>query len=206
MKTKYTLFYLFNILILLSFTTSLFGQRCDKKNYCDKADLEDYDYRGQSSYAMFSGGDKAKIKIVTYSGQEYKFIVCSDPELGQVQFKVLDEIRKYERRVVEVNEEEVPVYKENEYGAYETDDWGDYIEIGTEIQRDTTWERIRKIEEKLIFDNLNNKDGNSFWKYVCKKTKVYVIEITVPEGSNYGCVNVMIGHRSIRKGPTFYNN
>jgi hypothetical protein len=49
MKTIYIFLFPFFFLILLLFTTNSFGQRCDKKNYCDKANIEDYDYFSQST-------------------------------------------------------------------------------------------------------------------------------------------------------------
>lgn len=195
----------FTILSLLFFAINpVEAQKCYKKTQCDKELLEGYDFQGQSTSGAMRAGDKAKIKFVTYSGQEYKIFTCADPELGQVQFRILDEIRRYDRIVKEVIESEVPVYKENEYGAYETDEWGDYIQIGTEMQYDTIWDKKRVIEEKLVYDSA--KEGDGAWLFQCKKTQTWLLEIEVPgENQGYvGCVDILIGHRSQRSGPTFY--
>jgi len=201
---KIKVIFLTIISLLFFSTTSVLSQKCYKKPICDKEMFEDYDFQGQSSSGAMRAGDKAKIKFVTYGGQSYKIFVCADPELGQVQYKILDEIRRYEKVVKEVLEQEVPIYKENEYGAYETDDWGDYIEIGREMQYDTIWDSKRVVEEKLEFNSA--KGGDGIWLYDCEKTKTWLLEVEIPgENQGYvGCVDIMIGHRSQRSGPRFY--
>ena len=188
---------------LLFSTNPIQAQKCYKKLVCDKDMLEGYDFQGQSTSGAMRAGDKAKIKFVTYSGQEYKIFTCAVPELGQVQFRILDEIRRYEKIVKEVFEQEVPVYKENEYGAYEMDDWGDYIQTGTEMQYDTVWEKKRVVEEKLEYDNA--KEGDGHWIYACPKTKTWLLEVEVPSENEgqVGCVDILIGHRSKRSAPKF---
>jgi hypothetical protein len=188
---------------LLFSTNPIQAQKCYKKLVCDKDMLEGYDFQGQSTSGAMRAGDKAKIKFVTYSGQEYKIFTCGADELGQVQFRILDEIRRYDRIVKEVLEAEVPVYKENEYGAYETDEWGDYIQTGTEMQYDTIWEKKRVVEEKLVYDDA--KEGVGYWTYECAKTKTWLIEVEVPKENEgqVGCVDILVGHRSKRSGPRF---
>ena len=206
MKTKFIFAILSSLLLIIGTSISTYSQRCDKQNFCDEEILGQYDYRSQSSFAVLSAGDTAKIKIVTYSGQDYNIVVCGDPSLGQIQFKILKELRKYKKKVIDVSKEEVPVYKENEYGAYETDDWGEYIQTGTEIIYDTVWEKYRVIEKKLIFDNY--KESTQNWSYECMKTQTFIVQVIVPsENSGYsGCVNVMIGRRSKKAKPRFYSN
>lgn len=195
---------LYLILGLFIFSTSAVeAQKCYKKPTCAKEMLEGYDFQGQSTSGAMRAGDKAKIKFVTYSGREYKIFTCADPELGQVHFRIYDEIRRHDRVVKEVLEEEVPKYKENEYGAYETDEWGDYIQVGTEILYDTIWEKKRIVEHKLDYDSA--KEGDGSWLYQCKRTKTWIIEVEVPSENQdmIGCVDVMVGHRGIRRGPSF---
>ncbi|MCK4661282.1 MAG: hypothetical protein KAT68_00340 [Bacteroidales bacterium] len=196
------------ILIILSLSNNLSAQRCDKQKYFDKDEFEDFDYRGQSSYAVMRAGETARVKIVFYSGQDYKIMIGGEQDFGQIQFKIIKEKRLYKKFIKEVTSEEVAIYQENEYGAYETDIYGDYIQTGTEIQYDTIWGKERIIEENLVFNNLNNKENKKYYTTASKKTHVLIIEVIIPkENSGFeGCVQILVGHRTARKKAKFISN
>ena len=167
---------------------------CSKMDLCEKDDFEDYDYRGQSSFGTLMPGDTARIKLVLYSGQDYHIFICGEEHLGQLEFNVVREKRKYRNVVDEVKEEEVIIYKENEYGAYEYDEYGNYIEVGRETVYDTIWKRELYIDRNVLFSSID--DGVREWHQSLDKTLVGVVEVIVPENAqSEGCVAVMVGHR-----------
>ena len=71
------------------------------------------------------------------------------------------------------------------------------------MQYDTICEKKRVVEEKLVYDDA--KEGDGSWVYECSKTKTWLIEVEVPKENDgqVGCVDILVGHRSKRSGPSF---
>ncbi|RLD63541.1 MAG: hypothetical protein DRJ01_03515 [Bacteroidetes bacterium] len=203
MKTKL----IFKIFLLSIFFFNIsnysFSQRCDKKKFYDKKDLGNYDYRGQSSYSLLSPGDTVKLKIVVYSGQDYRIFTACDPALGQVELKLSKQIKKRKKIIKEITSEEVPIYKKDEDGELALDEWGEYIEEGSETIHDTIWGTKKYVEIKPIYSSINSSEP--FWEQSVKKTQVLIVTIIVPEGDGdiAGCSSILIGHRTTRKKPKF---
>ena len=59
------------------------------KKTCRPA-LENYIHNGQMNSAVLFPGDKADMMLTFYSGQKYRLLVCSQDQLGDVTFRVLD--------------------------------------------------------------------------------------------------------------------
>ncbi len=194
---------IFKVLIpvlLLSFTSyTINAQRCGKKLLCDIEPDNSFDYRGQSTYAELYPGDTIRTKTVIYSGQIYDIFICGDPALGTVEFKIIKQHKKSRNVIEEISETEEILYKEDEYGEYEYDEYGDYIEIGRETIYDTIWKRERYIEEEILFNNLNNKEGTNRWKKNVTKTQTLIVEVIVPDNASEGCADLLIGHKSRQK-------
>ena len=200
------------ILCLLQ-APSLFAQQCATNQFCTADDLgKAYDFRGQSTYAKFSPGDTCRIQAILYSGNDERIMVCSDPKLGQIQFKVYKTMYVYSQIFDRINkkEEMEPVYKMDKKGKpiSKLDNWGKplrdfYGDIVFEIESykrvvktDTIWKIAKKTKEEILFDS--RKDGRVFNQKI-KTTEPIMIEMVVPQtsdakGKQYkGCVGIMIG-------------
>ena len=59
------------------------------KKTCRPA-LENYIHNGQMNTAVLFPGDKADMMLTFYSGQKYRLLVCTQEQLGDVTFRVLD--------------------------------------------------------------------------------------------------------------------
>ena len=188
------------LFILLLFSNNMYSQRCGKKAACTIEIDDNYDYRGQSTYAILYANDTVRTKIVVYGGQNYNIFTCSEPQLGSIEFNVIKQYRKFRNVVEEINETEEILYELDEYGEYIYDEYGDYIEKARQTVYDTIWKKERYIEEDLLFNNLDNKDGASTWKKSVTKTESLVIEVIVTENATEGCLDLFVGHKTRSKG------
>jgi hypothetical protein len=188
-------------------------QTCGNKKLCGKEDLGDsYDFRGQSTFGRLSPGDTSRVKAVLYSKNDVRILVCSDPSLGDVNFRILKTIREYNRTIdkIEKSTTEEPIYKTDKEGnpVAVLDDWGepkkdDLGQIQYEIidykpvtKIDTIWKTERKTREDVLFDS---RKGKKVFEEEMKKTESVIIEVVVPETTDEkmkkyeGCVAIMVG-------------
>lgn len=219
MKTilKYTILLITLGMLSINYTGA---QNCSKKKFCSEDSYDDFDYRSQSSYAILASGDTARASIVIYSKQDARILVCCDPILGNVNWRIYEPIRYTKRSVKEINrnEEETPVYSRDKNGdpIQEVDEWGDpkYDENYDPVYKierydktvhiDTVWQTEKINTEKIIFDN--QKDSKPYWQRKnIPTTKRLIIEVIVPESeTDYeGCVNVEVGHKSTGSKKSF---
>lgn len=63
------------------------------KKYCLPS-LSPYMHNGQLTSAILNPGDSADIELTVNAGKEYRVLVCSQEQIGNVQFKILDNTRK----------------------------------------------------------------------------------------------------------------
>lgn len=190
--------------------------QCINKNFCNKEDLGDsYDYRGQSTFGRLAPGDTTRVKVVFYSKNDVRVLVCNDPSLGAVKFRVIKTVREYNRVVdrVEKTVTEEPIYKldksgnpiqqVDDWGSPKTDEYGDPVfEVASykeNVRHDTIWKTERNIREEVLFDSQKSKSGQTFFEQAIEKTQSVVVEVVVPADEtkkNYeGCVAIMIGRK-----------
>lgn len=69
--------------------------QCKKftKKYCLPS-LAPYMHNGQLTSAVLNPGDSADVVLTFNAGKEYRLLVCSQDQIENVQFKVLDNTRK----------------------------------------------------------------------------------------------------------------
>ena len=212
-ETKFgiTLF-LLTLLACFPFSPSQ-AQQCTASQICKPDEMgKEFDFRGQSTYARFSPGDSCKVQAVLYSGNEAKIMICSDPKLGIVQFKVFKTVSEYKRIIdkIEKIEKKDPIYKTDKKGKPVPllDDWGKpQKDIMGDIQfeianyksvftTDTTWKIERKSRDEILFDS---RKGSRIFTSTIKQTEPIMIEIFVPKTTDAklkqfkGCVGIMIG-------------
>jgi hypothetical protein len=163
------------LLFLTAGFHNLYAQNCYKKNLCKKTELLEYDYRSQSSYQTLTTGDTLSTGFVAYENQDYHFLTCSDPKLGQLEIKIYSQ-----KKVTEKVIKEVIINEKNPQ------------------LNDTIFERSVKPEYEIIFDNSEDKSINN-WEFSSRKTRLLVVNINAPEGKkNYtGCANILIGNKLI---------
>lgn len=80
------------ITALLSIATTVESQaQCLKfaKNTCAPK-LEPYIFNGQMNSALLNEGDIAELVLTFYADQEYRVMICSEDQLGDVHFKLRD--------------------------------------------------------------------------------------------------------------------
>ncbi len=90
---------------LFGFTNNATAQ-CKKytKKHCLPS-LSPYMHNGQLTSAVLNPGDNADIDLTFNGGKEYRILVCNQEQIGNVQFKILDQTRKvlYESDPKETN-------------------------------------------------------------------------------------------------------
>ena len=82
--------------VLASFVFTIDANaQCKKytKKYCLPA-LSPYLHNGQLTSAVLNPGDSADVPMTFNAGKEYRILICSQEQIGNVQFKVLDNTRK----------------------------------------------------------------------------------------------------------------
>ena len=84
-------------ILLLSLLFIPFGINAQCKSFTKKQcrpNVAPYIHNGQMNNAILYPEDKADIMLTFYSGQDYRIVVCSEDQLGDVNFKVTDLERK----------------------------------------------------------------------------------------------------------------
>lgn len=82
---------LFATLLTLIATPNFVSAQC--KGFTKKEclpELKPFVYNGQLNSAVLNEGDVAELLLTFYSGQDYRVFVCSQPILGNVEFRLLD--------------------------------------------------------------------------------------------------------------------
>ncbi|MCK4661279.1 MAG: hypothetical protein KAT68_00325 [Bacteroidales bacterium] len=165
------------ILFFVSQTNSLYSQKCSKKKYCNKVDLGDYDYRGQSSFTQMTKGDTLNIRIVVYAKKSYRILACGDSKFGELNLRIIYPAKKINKKIKEIITKNID-------------------NTTQQVQTDTIWDYQSYEINEVIF-NKKNSEEKKYWETTSEKTRLLIIEVTVPNGKkNYiGCVNVLVGHK-----------
>lgn len=186
------------VLLSISLSTKNFAQKCAKKPYCSKEQLGDFDYRSQSHYAELFNGETQRVEIVVYANQNYRLLVCTDPKLGNVEYKIFNLYKRPKKVMQDVYEKEVTIYKQAANGEFDYDENGNKVVLGTKMVNDTIWQRKTVKEEELIFDSRTISFKPPYWETTTSKTGMMLIETFVDESEDprSGCVNVLVGRKA----------
>ena len=85
---------LFALIILVSIHFSGYGQcKGFTKNKCIPV-LAPFIHNGQMNSTTLLAGEKAELQMIFYSGQDYRLMVCAQPILGDVSFRLMDKNKK----------------------------------------------------------------------------------------------------------------
>jgi len=84
-----------NLILLISlFAISSGFSQC--KGFTKKEcvpQIKPFTYNGQLNMAVLNPGDVAELVVTFYKGQDYRLFVCSQENLGKIEFKLLDSER-----------------------------------------------------------------------------------------------------------------
>lgn len=192
--------YIISLILVFSFSLSLksFAQKCAKKTYCSKEQLGDFDYRSQSHYTEMMNGETQRVEIVVYANQNYRLLVCTDPKLSNVEYRIFNLYKRPKKVMQDVYQKEVTVYKQAANGEFDYDENGNKVVLGTKMVNDTIWQRKTIEEKELIFDSRTNSFKPPYWETKTTKTGMMVIETAVDESEEprSGCVNVLVGRKT----------
>jgi hypothetical protein len=81
--------------LIIVFTANTANAQCKSfaKSKC-LPDLAPYIHNGQMNGATMMAGEKAELQMSFYAGQDYRLMVCAQPILGDVTFRLLDKNKK----------------------------------------------------------------------------------------------------------------
>jgi hypothetical protein len=81
--------------LMLVLTANIVNAQCKSfaKNKC-LPNMAPYIHNGQMNGATMMAGEKADLQMTFYSGQDYRLMVCAQPVLEEVTFRVLDKNKK----------------------------------------------------------------------------------------------------------------
>ncbi len=202
------------IFVCMVFMSTNTYSQCTQGKFCDKKSLGDYDYNGQSSFAMLAPGDTSKTSVILYGNQNYRIMVCYSPNLGDVTYTVAESkktVKKILKQVIEVYPEEEETSSDESYN-----DEDNYNENGeneenqeaeatqetkapAEPTYDTIWESKTEMKENIVFNSENSDSGANYYEISPKTTKRFIIKVVIPEGdvNNKGCVSILVGRKEI---------
>ncbi len=95
MKLFYRIAFIASCTLVLLVSSNNANAQC--KSYTKKhclPSLSPYIHNGQLTSAVLSPGDAADIDLTFNAGKEYRILVCNQEQIGNVQFKILDQSRK----------------------------------------------------------------------------------------------------------------
>ncbi|HKK59769.1 MAG TPA: hypothetical protein VJ937_09840 [Salinivirga sp.] len=171
------------------------AQRCDDKDFCDKDLYGEYDYRSQSNYAQVYTGDTVRVKVVVYSGQNYRIFTCAERRLKDVFFRVIYPEKRFKRAFKEIKKKQVPIYEKDKDGNFLYDENGDRIKTGTIFANDTVWGRDLVTSESVVYDSREAEEA--YWEASIHKTRLIIIESIIPpfRKKRNGCIQIMVGRK-----------
>ena len=171
------------------------AQRCDDKDFCDKDLYGEYDYRSQSNYAQVYTGDTVRVKVVVYSGQNYRIFTCAERRLKDVFFRVIYPEKRFKRALKEIKKKQVPIYEKDKDGNFLYDENGDRIKTGTIFANDTVWGRDLVTSESVVYDSRRAEEP--YWEASIHKTRLIIIESIIPpfRKKRNGCIQIMVGRK-----------
>lgn len=183
------------LLFFLFGSVLAYAQRCDDKDFCDKDLYGEYDYRSQSNYAQVYTGDTVRVKVVVYSGQDYRIFTCAERKLKDVFFRVIYPEKRFKRAFKEITKKKVPIYEKDKDGSFVYNEQGERIQTGTIFANDTVWGRELITTESVVYDS--RKAEEQYWEASIHKTRLIIIESIIPpfRKERNGCIQIMVGRK-----------
>ncbi|MEI6696296.1 MAG: hypothetical protein WCO13_09515 [Bacteroidota bacterium] len=177
------------ILLVASISVlNAFSQNCGKQSLCKPDKTDGFDYSSQSRYASLTTGEKSRLYIATYASCAYKISVCSEANLGKINFKLFEKVREKKKIFKDFVKGEAPLI---------VDDQGNQS-YGEAPIIDTLYDVQVTLKEVEIYDS--SKGSMSYEIKKADKTKNLVLELNIPksEQPTTGCVNLLVGTKRFK--------
>lgn len=176
-------------------------------SFCIPSEDEMYKPNGQSKSALFSKGQTSELSVIVYKGQDYRFSICMDENLGgQITFKV------YETKKVKVEKVVESKVMEDVYDA-DGNPTGEQKEVVTKETK-----VVEESRKELLYDNSSDNYATEL-EFTVETTRRLILELSIPDGaggsgkakgvaqgkgklmksSEMGCVGILIEHMTTPK-------
>lgn len=175
-------------------------------SFCIPSEDEMYKPNGQSKSALFSKGQTSELSVIVYKGQDYRFSICMDENLGgQITFKV------YETKKVKVEKVVESKVMEDVYDA-DGNPTGEQKEVVTKETK-----VVEESRKELLYDNSSDNYATEL-EFSVETTRRLTLELSIPDGggsgkakgvaqgkgklmksSEMGCVGILIEHMTTPK-------
>lgn len=175
-------------------------------SFCIPSEDEMYKPNGQSKSALFSKGQTSELSVIVYKGQDYRFSICMDENLGsQITFKV------YETKKVKVEKVVESKVMEDVYDA-DGNATGEQKEVVTKETK-----VVEESRKELLYDNSADNYATEL-EFTVETTRRLTLELSIPDGggsgkakgvaqgkgklmksSEMGCVGILIEHMTTPK-------
>jgi hypothetical protein len=175
-------------------------------SFCIPSEDEMYKPNGQSKSALFSKGQTSELSVIVYKGQDYRFSICMDENLGgQITFKV------YETKKVKVEKVVESKVMEDVLDA-DGNPTGEQKEVVTKETK-----VVEESRKELLYDNSSDNYATEL-EFSVETTRRLTLELSIPDGggsgkakgvaqgkgklmksSEMGCVGILIEHMTTPK-------
>lgn len=175
-------------------------------SFCIPSEDEMYKPNGQSKSALFSKGQTSELSVIVYKGQDYRFSICMDENLGgQITFKV------YETKKVKVEKVVESKVMEDVLDA-DGNPTGEQKEVVTKETK-----VVEESRKELLYDNSADNYATEL-EFTVETTRRLTLELSIPDGggsgkakgvaqgkgklmksSEMGCVGILIEHMTTPK-------
>jgi len=165
-----------------------------------------YKPNGQSKSALFSKGQTSELSVIVYKGQDYRFSICMDENLGgQITFKVYETKKIKVEKIVESKVME-DIYDED---GNPTGDQKEVITKETKV--------VEESKKELLYDNSADNYATEL-EFTVENTRRLTLELSIPDAggsgkakgvaqgkgklmksSEMGCVGILIEHMTTPK-------
>jgi hypothetical protein len=175
-------------------------------SFCLPSEDGIYKPNGQSKSALFSKGQTSELSVIVYKGQDYRFSICMDENLGaQITFKV------YETKKIKVEKVVESKVMEDIYDA-DGNPTGEQKEVVTKETK-----VVEESKKELLYDNSTDNYATEL-EFSVETTRRLTLELSIPgeggsgkakgvaqgkgklmKSSEMGCVGILIEHMTTPK-------
>jgi hypothetical protein len=147
---------------------SVFAQnKCNLKKICADEKLQDFDFRGQTTYAQLKTGDSISINIVAYARQELKVFACFEDKKLDNYYKIYQAKSIPEKKIRMIS------------------------------GKDTIFDVVKKTQLDIVFDSRKQNTEFWQEKIYRSARYIIIVVSPVTNIPREACVNIMVGKRPV---------
>lgn len=141
--------------------------KCSLKKICTDELLQDFDFRGQTTYTQIETGDTITINIVAYARQELKVFACFEDKRMDNYFKIYLSKSIPEKTVRMIS------------------------------GKDTIFDVVKKVQLEEVFDSRKSATAYWQQKIMRSSRYIIQVISPTANIPKESCVNIMVGKRTI---------